>query len=340
MGPSDTSHVAHACARVRCVLIHPQDARRAGGRARRAGVSSKVDHARHSTVASILDDGRLRQARLGRAVDVKPEDRLVLSCDHHALLMTGMLRHLGVAVRARAGAADYLVAGQWRAHWLVEVRLDDGSWALVDPERVRLDVPRSSFMTGGSLWLADRETAAPPHAPTRRGPARMAAFSGYTGWSALRYALLCDVTALLRAELIGYDWRLSEAPEPKPLVLRTPVARLSHDHLRLLDDAARLAEVVKPTRKANAPGPGTPSVAVSHGLSSRSSSARAVVGESDQAMTLRSARMRPARTKASRQVGRRRLASVMVVMKVVKVAGVPAAVLASRRRTRSRAAAR
>lgn len=233
--------LAEACARVKCVLLHPQDARRAGGRARRRGVSSKLDHARHATVASILEDDRLSSTRLGRVADVKPVDRLVLSCDHHALLLTGVLRHLGVAVRARAGAADYLVAGQWRAHWLAEVRLDDGRWVLVDPERVLLDLPRSSFMTGSSLWLAARETAAPRHPLTQRRPGQMATFSGYQGWSALRYALLCDVTALLRAELIGYDWRLSEVAEPKPAVLRTPAARLSRSQLRFLDHAALLA---------------------------------------------------------------------------------------------------
>jgi hypothetical protein len=77
-----------------------------------------------------------------RALDDRPlveprslTDRVVGTCRHFAVLSCALLRHRGVAARARCGFAAYFSPGDFLDHWIVEYwRSDEQRWVRIDPE--------------------------------------------------------------------------------------------------------------------------------------------------------------------------------------------------------------
>ena len=127
-------------------------------------------------VEKILDciarhDGRpLPQARAAG-------ERIVGICRHFTLLHVAMLRHQGMAARARCGFAAYFEKGKFLDHWVTEY-WNDGQmrWVLADAQldqRQRelfgiafdpLDVPREQFLVAGDAWRLCRDGKADPKA--------------------------------------------------------------------------------------------------------------------------------------------------------------------------------
>lgn len=104
------------------------------------------------------------QARDPRPLDRArpPEQRVVGVCRHFTLLHVALLRHQGVAARARCGFTGYFEPGTFVDHWVTEVWCDtEARWVVADAQlddRQRtlfgigfdpLDVPRDRFLVAG-----------------------------------------------------------------------------------------------------------------------------------------------------------------------------------------------
>ncbi len=92
-----------------------------------------------------------------------PEQRVVGTCRHFALLSCAFLRHRGIAARVRCGFATYFEIGQGLDHWITEYKDGAGRWVRIDSEILGgavLDHPEDlrpgEFLSGGEAWTAFR----------------------------------------------------------------------------------------------------------------------------------------------------------------------------------------
>ena len=90
-------------------------------------------------------------------------ERVVGTCRHFAVLSCALLRHRGIAARARCGFATYFQPGQGLDHWIVEYRNGLHRWVRVDAEVLGQsvlehpeDLPPGAFLSGGEAWSAYR----------------------------------------------------------------------------------------------------------------------------------------------------------------------------------------
>lgn len=159
-----------------------------------------------------------------------PRQRVVGTCRHFAVLSCALLRHNGVAARARCGFATYFQPGKGLDHWITEYRDADGGWVRVDSEilgSTLLDHPDQlrpgEFLTGGEAWIA-----------YRRGEIDAAVFGvpGTQNWgpSEIRGNAVRDLAALCKIEMLPWDaWgRMTDAY----------AARTGPDYDALLDELA------------------------------------------------------------------------------------------------------
>ena len=92
----------------------------------------------------------------------EPDRRVVGTCRHFAVLGCALLRHRGIAARARCGFGTYFQPGKGVDHWVVEY-LDNGRWVRTDVENIGKsvlsrpeDLEPGLFLTGGEAWQAYR----------------------------------------------------------------------------------------------------------------------------------------------------------------------------------------
>lgn len=86
----------------------------------------------------------------------RPENRLVVSCRNHAILLASILKSRHIPVRVRYGFAAYLDPNKQAhiSHVICEVwNIREKRWMLVDPDRKWVDFPRGEFELGGDVWL-------------------------------------------------------------------------------------------------------------------------------------------------------------------------------------------
>ena len=83
-----------------------------------------------------------------------PEDRLVLGCQHNAILLASILKYRGIPARVRSGHATYIIPGFHISHTICEVWNDnDKRWMLVDPSMDMVDFSKEQFDFSNDLWL-------------------------------------------------------------------------------------------------------------------------------------------------------------------------------------------
>jgi hypothetical protein len=169
-----------------------------------------------------LDAGRLgsreiRQAsaiiRAVLALDPAPLDiprepgrRLVGTCRTFVVLSCALLRHRGIAARARCGFGTYFQPGLGLDHWITEYWHEAGErWVRVDTQHLEQsfvpfpeDLQPGEFLTGGEAWTGYRHGGIDPAtfgvAGTENfGPAEI---SG----NAIR-----DLAALNKVEMLPWD---------------------------------------------------------------------------------------------------------------------------------------
>lgn len=127
-----------------------------------------------------LDTGRLSEREIRQAsaiiravlaldpatlnVPREPERRLVGTCRTFVVLSCALLRHRGIAARARCGFGTYFQPGLSLDHWITEYWHEtDGRWVRVDTQHLEQSfVPHpeelraGEFLTGGEAWTSYR----------------------------------------------------------------------------------------------------------------------------------------------------------------------------------------
>jgi Transglutaminase-like superfamily len=185
------------CWPVHGLVIQPGDAERLGLPADRMG-ENQIRPAAH-LVATLL---RMVPEPLSELRE--PAQRVVGTCRHFALLSCALLRHRGIAARARCGFATYFQPGQALDHWITEYRRD-GRWVRIDSEILGgsvltdpAELTPGQFLSGGEAWLAYRSgqvDAATFGVPgtTNFGPAE------------IRGNAVKDLAALNKVEMLPWD---------------------------------------------------------------------------------------------------------------------------------------
>lgn len=146
-----------------------------------------------------------------------PARRMIGTCRDYALLLTGFLRHHGVAARVRCGFAAYLSIGRFDDHWICQAwRPDEERWQAVDAQLDErhleahaigfdhLDLPDGQFLSADVAWNTVRTGAEHAHLFNAGAAAR--------GEWLIAVNLARDYLALNKQETSEWDrWR--EAPE-------------------------------------------------------------------------------------------------------------------------------
>ncbi len=142
------------------------------------------------------------------ALDIprEPGRRLVATCRTFVVLSCALLRHRGIAARARCGFGTYFQPGLGLDHWITEYWHEAGErWVRVDTEHLEHSfVPRpedlrpGEFLTGAEAWTGYRRgdiDAATFGVPGTQnfGPAEI---SGNT---------IRDLAALNKVEMLPWD---------------------------------------------------------------------------------------------------------------------------------------
>lgn len=192
---------------IKKILIHPIAAKNSGVRFNyKKTLRSQVDH---RSIDDVLANPQVHALLSLNTPDLQstPSQRGIFSCDHHAVFFASILRLKGKAVRARCGYAAYLVPGRLIPHWICEVYNErKQSWEYIDPEQAKFKFTKRDFLPGGQVWL-----------DARAGRLDLAQIvSDYRGgWDGIKYRLLNDMNALMKNELLNYDWLLRQVRTPR-----------------------------------------------------------------------------------------------------------------------------
>lgn len=213
------------------LLIHPLDAKSSNVRFNyKKALRSGVDH---RSIDHILANPQVHALLSLDTNDFQsePSQRGILSCDHHAVLFASILRLKGKAVRARCGYVTYIVPGKLTPHWICEVYNESKRrWESIDPERVKFKFAKGAFLPAGKVWL-----------DVQRGVLALdRVLPDYrSGLDGIKYRLLNDLNALMKNELLNYDWMLRQAKASR--LFSKLVSNLGEGERILLDILATLS---------------------------------------------------------------------------------------------------
>jgi hypothetical protein len=209
------------CAWVKTVLIHPAEVERYADRLPEGRTREDADfYAVHDMLR-----GLMTRNPQGLIAARKPEERLVLSCRFHALLLASVMKSRGIPARVRVGFAGYLApeSGKHFDHWITQIwNAHEDRWMFVDPDAQRFDF--DDFELAGDVWLDST------HPGSSMDPQRY----GFHIWWGLGYIMgnLChDLYACLNQELIYW-----EGPE----LFHKDAERLSSEEKAFVEQLARL----------------------------------------------------------------------------------------------------
>lgn len=185
------------CAQVPGLVIEPDDAAAAGvGQARLEERNLRSAQAIVARLLELHDDSL--------SVTRRPEQRVVGTCRHFAVLACALLRHHAIASRVRCGFATYFQSGAAVDHWIVEYN-GGQRWIRVDAEILGgtvLDHPGDlhvdDFLSGADAWLAYRAG--------RVDPDRFGVY-GTENWGLgeIRGNLVRDLAAVAKIETLPWD---------------------------------------------------------------------------------------------------------------------------------------
>ncbi|MFF0659453.1 transglutaminase domain-containing protein [Micromonospora tulbaghiae] len=189
--PIDICHLVHE------LVIQPTDAKALGVSEQRFAENQlrPVDGIIGALLA--LDPAPLTAARA-------PDQRVIGTCRHFAVLSCALLRYRGIAARARCGFATYFQPGQGVDHWITEYR-HGGRWVRIDSEisgsslvAKPEDLAVGEFLTGGEAWTAFRDG---------RIDAAQFGVYGTENWgpAEIRGNAVKDLAALNKVEMLPWD---------------------------------------------------------------------------------------------------------------------------------------
>lgn len=218
---------------VKSILIHPIDARKQ--KVKYDHLKTKLFHAMNTTVDAILAYPGLIEGLKNKKLPLVtcPQDKAVLSCDHHALLFTSMVRYTGNNIRVKTGYAKYLVPNTLIPHWITEIYDDNKKkWNLVDPEQLIKNVDKNDFIFAHEAWIQYFEN----------NQMEFTAYSGLKELQGIKYALFCELNCLFKNELLGYEWRVKSFNTKKPEIVNKSYERLS---IEQKNDIHLIAQLLK-----------------------------------------------------------------------------------------------
>ena len=178
-----------------------------GDRAQRRacrGISAKRGEERQLRPAHAIGSRLREMCAEPLSVSRVPEQRVVGTCRHFAVLACALLRHEAIASRVRCGFATYFQATSAVDHWVIELWAD-GRWIRVDPEVLggdvidrAADLQPDDFLSGGEAWLAYRAG--------RIDPNHFGVY-GTENWGVgeIRGNLIKDLAALNKLEMLPWD---------------------------------------------------------------------------------------------------------------------------------------
>ncbi len=148
------------CSLIKKQLIHPVEARQMKGV---LPEGRNIEDGDFPTISDVLAELQNRDPN-GLYKNRKPENRLVIACYHHGLLLASILRERGIPVRLRAGFARYYEdqAKVRFGHVICEIwDKDDQQWIWVDPDRNYSDVSTGQFELPAVAWQNFRNDELP-----------------------------------------------------------------------------------------------------------------------------------------------------------------------------------
>ncbi|MFC2088535.1 transglutaminase domain-containing protein [Calditrichota bacterium] len=143
------------CHLIKKQLVHPFDVEKFGtaipnGR--------KFEDHDFPTVFLMLEE-LLKRNKNGLIENRKPDERLVVACVHHSMLLASILRYQGIPVRIRAGFAKYIGDNEdiKVSHVICEIWDQKiNKWIMVDPDRKKVNFSRSEFEFSYETWYRIR----------------------------------------------------------------------------------------------------------------------------------------------------------------------------------------
>ncbi|MEJ2614596.1 MAG: transglutaminase-like domain-containing protein [Ignavibacteriaceae bacterium] len=164
----------------------------------------------------------------GLIINRKPEQRLVVSCRYHAILLASILKYKGIPTRVRYGFASYLYPGYHIYHVICEVwDKNEKRWILVDPDRQKIDLKSQQFEFAGNVW--------PKYRQGKVDPAKYGV-PNWWGSNTILDAFCHDLAAVLGNEHIYFD------RPPISADTTMDAKNLNPDQLSLMD---KVSEVMK-----------------------------------------------------------------------------------------------
>jgi len=224
---------------IKTILIHPLEARNNNFKFNyKKALRSQLDY---RSIDRILSEPHVSTLLCKQTLEIQPSpaQRGIFSCDHHAVVFASILRLKGKPVRARCGYATYLIPNMYTPHWVCEVYDEQkGKWKFIDPEQAILNLARESFLPAGKVWLAleKGQIAVEKIVPDYR-----------SGSDGVKYRLLNDFNALMKNELLNYDWILKEATPQPPKLFSKSVANLDEAEHNLLNMLAEISSEEEPS---------------------------------------------------------------------------------------------
>ncbi|MDQ2813763.1 MAG: transglutaminase-like domain-containing protein [Actinomycetota bacterium] len=145
------------CRLVPGLVLHPFDATDLGLDAGRLGEQEIRPASAIIGAVLALDPAALDIPR-------EPGRRLVATCRTFVVLSCALLRHRGIAARARCGFGTYFRPGLGLDHWVTEYWHQAGErWVRVDTQHLEHsfvpypeDLRPGEFLTGGEAWISYR----------------------------------------------------------------------------------------------------------------------------------------------------------------------------------------
>jgi len=144
------------CFLIKRQLIHPMEALQMGYSIEQVIEEGAIDNTERILEALVKKDST------GLNFERLPDDRLLIACHHHAMLLTSILRTRNIPVRMRFGFARYFERdmGVRFGHIICEVwNENEKRWMLVDPDRQYVDFSPERFDFADEAWnnlLKDR----------------------------------------------------------------------------------------------------------------------------------------------------------------------------------------
>jgi len=139
------------CILIKNQLIHPFDL----GKYAEVIPKNRAYEDQELPTVSLMLKELIKRNENGLVASRKPEEKLVVACVHHSMLLASILRYQGIPARIRAGYAKY-IGGQKGirvTHAICEVwDKEDSEWILVDPDRQRINFPRHEFEFAYETW--------------------------------------------------------------------------------------------------------------------------------------------------------------------------------------------